>query len=53
MKINSIDNFISGLEDFYFHSFKDFFPDVSKKEFDKIFNEAIDLRKEEYNAKKL
>ena len=46
MKVNNVDNFISGLKDFYFRTFKDFFLDTTEEEFDKIFDKVIDLRKE-------
>lgn len=46
MKANNIDNFISGLKDFYFRVLKDSFPNITRKEFGKLFDEVIYLRKD-------
>lgn len=46
MEANSIDNFINGLKDFHFSVLEDFFPDISREELDKVFDETVELKKE-------
>lgn len=43
MKANNKDNFIKGLKDFYFSILKDVFPDITREEFNKLFDKTIDL----------
>lgn len=37
------DNFIKGLKDFYFRVLQDLFPNITREEFNKLFDKTIDL----------
>lgn len=45
MEVNNIDNFTSGLKDFYFSVLGDLFPLITREEFDKLFDEVIELER--------
>ena len=46
MEANSIDNFINGLKDFHFSVLEEFFPDITREDFDKMFDETIEIKEE-------
>lgn len=37
------DDFISGLKDFYFNVLKEFFPGVTREEFNEAFDKSIEI----------